>query len=92
VTRAARYSGQTRGYVVQSVRDLPREDGTTFRHVAYWYGADHAWGTTSGPLDYSVAVYPSHGAAVKALDSVYGDYSTWFARGYRPIELRKVAP
>jgi hypothetical protein len=35
-------------------------------HVSWWYGPDRGWGTTSGPLDYSVAVWNTKREATAA--------------------------
>lgn len=32
-------------------------------HRAYWYGPDSGWGTTYGPLDYSVRVFATEAGA-----------------------------
>jgi hypothetical protein len=36
-------------------------------HVGWWYGPDHGWGTTSGGLDYSVALWDTKREAVAAI-------------------------
>lgn len=38
----------------------------------WWYGPARGWGTTSGKLDDSVALFPTRRAAETALRSVYG--------------------
>lgn len=65
------YKPGASGWVVRNSFDL--WDGT--RHVpfvSWWYGPDHAYGTTSGALDYSVAVFPTKRAAADAVRSTFG--------------------
>ena len=35
-------------------------------HVSWWYGPNHGWGRTSGPLDYSVAVFDTKKEATQS--------------------------
>lgn len=46
----------------------------------WWYGPDSGWGTTSGPLGYAVAVFPTRHDAEMALRRVFG--SGFRGRGY----------
>lgn len=54
-TSITRFSPSAKGWVVRLTSDT---------HVSWWYGPQHGWGTTSGPLDYSVAVFPTKKEAV----------------------------
>lgn len=59
--------------------------GTNDRiRVSWWYGPDHGWGTTSGPLEYSTAVFATKAALVEAARKVYG--RTW-AQTMTPVRV-----
>lgn len=87
-TGGARYTGQTKGWIVSCSRTFPSaKTGQPVTHVAYWYGPRHGWGTTTGPLGGQVVVFPTKGDAEDALRSVFGKPSGWRGRGYEPVRL-----
>lgn len=59
-------------WVMRDERLLTRRDRTEAPHVSWWYGPDHGWGSTFGPLDFCVAKFPTRKAAEAAWRSVYG--------------------
>lgn len=56
-----RFDPTAKGWVV---RIVTRFNGHQI--ASWWYGPAHGWGTTSGPLDYDVAVWPTRKAAEDA--------------------------
>lgn len=52
-----RYKPGTDGWVIRHEHDIPTKSGVPL--VTWWFGPDHSWGRTFGPLDYSVEVYPT---------------------------------
>jgi hypothetical protein len=82
---AEHYTKQSGGWLVKARYSGTRKDGTPFEHFTYWYGPDHGWGTTSGPLDYSAAWFRTKADAEAALRSVYGNLGTARRRGYSVI-------
>lgn len=54
MTCHTQFSPNAKGWVVRTTRTY--KDHT---HTAWWFGPHHGWGTTSGGLDYSVAVFPT---------------------------------
>lgn len=65
---ADRYRPGIDGWVVESRRSLPPTSKIPEPrlHVSWWYGPDHGWGTTWGPLDPSVRVFATFGDATAA--------------------------
>jgi len=74
------FNPQAQGWVVRNTTQI----GNSFHH-SWWYGPKHGWGTTSGPLDYSVEVFRTKREATEALRSVYG------RSGGANIEVERVA-
>lgn len=56
--------------MIEDRRQVQRRDGGRFEHVAWWYGPEHGWGNTWGPLDGSVVVFELYGHALEAAGSV----------------------
>lgn len=38
------------GWIIRSVAEISRLDGSTREHVSWWYGPTHGWGTTYGSI------------------------------------------
>lgn len=64
-------TAESRGFVVRGRFATPAKgDRPEREHWSWWYGPDHGWGTTWGPLDYSVHVFASRPAARTAATSL----------------------
>lgn len=56
--------------------------------VSYWYGPDHGWGTTAGPLSDQygeIAAFTSRDHAERALKKVFGTLAEAKRRGYKVV-------
>lgn len=81
-----RYNGSlTIGWVIRSELRPPV---VRRAFATWWYGPDHGFGTTYGPLDSSVRVWPTRDGAEKAAREVYG--SRWRSRMRRASAQRVV--
>lgn len=75
---ADRFHSLARGFVVARAGTVP----SGREHTSWWYGPDHGWGTTSGPLDRSVALFASRAGARLAIQQAGVG-----GRGYRIIPV-----
>lgn len=85
-----RYRPGVEGWIVEDRRQVGARDGSTFTHVAWWYGPQHGWGNTWGPLEPQacpVKVFPLYGDALAAAGSV--GLALGHAKG-RDTVIRKV--
>ena len=74
MTKGKHYEPGAAGWVIRS--EAVVDNGK--KHVSWWYGPDHGWGTTWGGLDYSVRVWRLRRQALDAFRSGYGGV---FVRG-----------
>lgn len=84
------YTPKTTGWIIEQTRTyLFAQDAETTKevtYVSYWYGPNHGWGNTwSASLAYSVAVFPTMGAALKVAADFFGPMG-----GAKGMRARKV--
>lgn len=59
-------------WVMRDARPITRRDGTEVPHVSWWYGPDHGFGRSFGPLDFCVEKFSTRKEAETAWREVFG--------------------
>lgn len=66
--KARNFEPEAKGWVVRRTYKYAGKP----EHASWWYGADHGFGTTSGPLDYCVAMFRTKREGFEAIAALYG--------------------
>ena len=87
MSTSTRWSAGIVGWVVESRDSRHTKNGT--QHVSWWYGPDHGFGTTWGPLDESTRVWARYDDAERDVLRTLGSASIGRS-GKRETVIRRV--
>lgn len=87
MSTSTRWSAGIVGWVVESRDSRHTKNGTP--HVSWWYGPDHGFGTTWGPLDGSTRVWARYDDAERDVLRTLGSASIGRS-GKRETVIRRV--